>query len=128
VGLPVSARERLRELGRHEMRIIERYGFYLQVVMHEYRALTPDNAGRIRELRGAYSDHIRQILADGVHAGEFAVDDLDLAVLAWLGMHNYAYLWFRTDHRHSAEDVAEHFYNMYVNGVADHQTGTDAHR
>jgi TetR/AcrR family transcriptional regulator, cholesterol catabolism regulator len=120
VGLPVSARERLRELGRHEMRIIERYGFYLQVVMHEYRALTPDNADRVRELRRAYEGHIRQILDDGVQAREFCIDDLDLAVLAWLGMHNYAYLWFRTDRRHSADDVAEHFYNVYVNGVAGH--------
>ena len=37
------------------------------------------------------------ILAAGIAAGEFRDVDPRLTALAWLGMHNYTYLWLKPD-------------------------------
>jgi hypothetical protein len=38
--------------------------------------------------------------------------------LAWLGMHNYTYLWLKAGGRLSARDVAKPFAEIFMRGIA----------
>jgi hypothetical protein len=37
--------------------------------------------------------------------------------MAWLGMHNYTYLWLKPGGRLSARDVAEPFAQIFMRGI-----------
>jgi hypothetical protein len=50
--------------------------------------------------------------------GEFRTIDPWLTARAWLGMHNYTYLWLNAGGRVSARDVAEPFADIFLRGVA----------
>jgi hypothetical protein len=54
----------------------------------------------------------------GVETGEFRDVDPRLTALAWLGMHNYTYLWLRPGGKFSARDVAQPFSELFVHGIA----------
>ena len=41
-----------------------------------------------------------------------------LTALAWLGMHNYTYLWLKAGGRLSARDVAKPFADIFMRGIS----------
>jgi hypothetical protein len=38
--------------------------------------------------------------------------------MAWLGMHNYTYLWLKPGGRLSARDTAKPFADIFIKGIA----------
>ena len=61
---------------------------------------------------------IEQVLADGVNEGRFRIEDPRLAVLAWFGIHNYTYQWFRREGRLDAGTLAGSFHRLFLDGIA----------
>ena len=59
------------------------------------------------------------IFRAGIEAGEFRDLDPRLATFAWLGMHNYTYLWLRANGRLSPHEVASSFSDIFIRGVSD---------
>lgn len=118
VARNLPARERLLALGQSQVGIIARYPDHLRVFLHEYRALSPDNAERFRTRRRSFEKLVEATLRDGVASGEFEIADIKLAVLGWLGMHNYAYLWLGTSAKRSADVIARRFFEFFVQGIA----------
>jgi len=57
------------------------------------------------------------VLQAGVDSGEFRDLDVTLTALAWLGMHNYTYLWLRPGERLTARDVAKPFAEIFIRGI-----------
>src|SRR3954452_12362567 len=95
-----SATERLVMLGDELLDIIARYPDHVWVFLHEFPALTGDRAKHFRRRRREDELRVEEMLRAGVEAGEFR-DDLDpwLTSLAWLGLHNYTYMWFKPNRR-----------------------------
>ena len=58
------------------------------------------------------------MLRAGVESGEFRELDPWLTARAWLGMHNYTYLWLKAGGRLSARDVAKPFAEIFLHGIA----------
>ena len=58
------------------------------------------------------------MLQAGIDAGEFREIDARLTAFAWLGMHNYTYLWLKPGGALSAAEVAEQFADVFIGGVA----------
>jgi hypothetical protein len=58
------------------------------------------------------------VLRAGVESGEFRDLDPWLTARAWLGMHNYTYLWLKPGGRLSARSVAKPFADLIWQGVA----------
>ena len=58
------------------------------------------------------------MLQAGIDAGEFRAVDPRLTALAWLGMHNYTYLWLKPGGRMSAREVARPFAEIFISGIA----------
>jgi hypothetical protein len=71
-----------------------------------------------RKRRREYERRIEEVLRAGVAAGEFRKLDPWLTARAWLGMHNYTYLWLTPGGRLTAREVAKTYSQIFLNGIS----------
>ena len=100
--------------------IIARYPDHVWVFLHEFPALTGERAEVFHGRRRTYEQTVESILAEGIASGEFRKVDPRLTSLAWLGMHNYTYLWLKAGGSVSARDVAKPFADIFLKGISSH--------
>jgi TetR/AcrR family transcriptional regulator, cholesterol catabolism regulator len=110
--------ELLTRLGDELLDVIARYPDHVWVFLHDFPALTGDNAAQFRVRRREYERRIEQVLEAGVKTKEFRNIDARLTARAWLGMHNYTYLWMRTGKNRTATKVASSFADIFIRGIA----------
>jgi TetR/AcrR family transcriptional regulator, cholesterol catabolism regulator len=113
-----SPSEQLTMLGAELLDVIHRYPDHVWVFLHEFPALTETRADQFRVRRRAYERRVEGVLKAGIEAGEFRAVDPRLTALAWLGMHNYTYLWLKAGGRFSARDAAQPFADIFIHGIA----------
>jgi TetR/AcrR family transcriptional regulator, cholesterol catabolism regulator len=113
-----SPSRQLAMLGEELLDVIHRYPDHVWVFLHEFPALTGERAERFRGRRREYERRVEVILQAGIDSGEFRDIDARLTALAWLGMHNYTYLWLKPNGRLSARDVARPFADIFIRGIA----------
>ena len=116
-ALEEPAPTRLRLLGAELIDVITRYPDHVWVFLHEWKALTGDLAKVFHELRREYEDVVRTIMEDGVRDGAFVISDVRLTVLAWLGMHNYTYQWFRPGGELEPSQIADGYDELFLRGI-----------
>ncbi len=87
------------------------------VVLHERRSLPPSAAARIQKKRDRIDEIIDQIIRDGQEAGLLRQLDPHIVRLALTGMCNWSYTWYRTDGDLSADDIADLFVDLFLNGA-----------
>jgi AcrR family transcriptional regulator len=109
---------RLRALGADLLRIIAAFPDHVWVFLHEWPALSGDNATEFRRKRHEYEDLVEGILREGVAEGTFEIADVKLTVLAWLGLHNYTYQWFRQSGRLDPQAIADAYHTLFMTGIA----------
>ena len=114
-----SPSAQLARLGDELLDVIHRYPDHVWVFLHEFPALTGERAAQFRDRREDYERRVETVLRDGVEAGEFRDIDPWLTARAWLGMHNYTYLWLRAGGRLTARDVAQPFAQIFLNGIGN---------
>jgi AcrR family transcriptional regulator len=114
-----SPSEQLAKLGDELLDVIFRYPDHVWVFLHEFPALTGERAQQFRERRREYEHRVEAVLQAGIDAGEFRAVDPRLTALAWLGMHNYTYIWLKAGGRMSARDVAKPFADLFIRGIAN---------
>ena len=112
--------QKLRQLGAELLTTIYQYPDHVWVFLHEFRALTGERANYFRTRRREYEARVEAILRAGIDTGEFRPVDPHLTALAWLGMHNYTYLWLRTTPRTTARTIAEPFADIFITGITTH--------
>ncbi|GMU78341.1 MAG: TetR family transcriptional regulator [Acidimicrobiia bacterium] len=107
----------LARLGAELLDVIHRYPAHVWVFLHEFRALPGERAEQFRVRRREYERRVEAVLRAGIDAGELRDVDVWLTARAWLGMHNYTYLWLRSGGRVSARDVAQPFAEIFLRGI-----------
>ena len=112
-----SPSAQLAMLGDELLDVIDRYPDHVWVFLHEFHVLTGKRAEQFRGRRRDYERTVEAILQAGVDSGEFRDLDPWLTARAWLGMHNYTYLWLQAGGRVSARDVAKPFHEIFLRGV-----------
>jgi AcrR family transcriptional regulator len=112
-----SPSAQLEMLGTELLDVIHRYPDHVWVFLHEFPALTADRAEQFRTRRREYERRIEAVLKAGVEAGEFRDVDPWLTARAWLGMHNYTYLWLKAGGEVSARDAAQPFADIFIRGI-----------
>jgi AcrR family transcriptional regulator len=112
-----SPTTQLAMLGQELLDVIHRYPDHVWVFLHEFPALTSERAATFRERRRDYERQVESVLQAGVESGEFRDLDPWLTARAWLGMHNYTYLWLRAGGHLSARDVAQPFAEIFMRGI-----------
>ena len=111
--------DQLRALGVELLEVIDRYPHHVRVFLHEYAALTGEPAASLAERRAQYERHVEAVIEAGIAAREFRRDlDPRLTARAWLGMHNYTYLWLKSGGPLSAAEVADRFADIFVPGIS----------
>jgi TetR/AcrR family transcriptional regulator, cholesterol catabolism regulator len=113
-----TPRAQLTMLGEELLDVITRYPDHVWVFLHEFPALTGERADKFRERRRQFERRLETILQAGVDSGEFRDVEPRLTALAWLGMHNYTYLWLKPGGSLSAHDVAQRFADIFIGGIA----------
>ena len=114
-----SPSEQLTMLGDELLDVIHRYPDHVWVFLHEFPALAGERAEQFRKRRRAYEQRVEDVLEAGVESGEFRAVEPRLTAMAWLGMHNYTYLWLKAGGRLSARDVAHPFAEIFMHGIAN---------
>jgi TetR/AcrR family transcriptional regulator, cholesterol catabolism regulator len=114
-----SPSAQLEMLGDELLDVIHRYPDHVWVFLHEFPALTGERADRFRGRRRDYERRVEAVLQSGVDSGEFRVIDPKLTARAWLGMHNYTYLWLKASGPLTARDVAKPFADIFIRGIAN---------
>ena len=114
-----SPSEQLTMLGEELLDVIPRYPDHVWVFLHEFPALTAERAAQVRVRRRRYEERVEAVLQAGVDSGEFRDVHPRLTALAWLGMHNYTYLWLKPGGLMSARDVAKPFADIFIRGIAN---------
>lgn len=113
-----SASDQLRAVTRIWMRQVESHRAHVAVFEQERHTLQREAVWEsARGDRRAFEQLLLRILRRGVADGELAIDDPQLAALALLGMVNHSALWFRPGGRLSADEVADGFVDVFLDGV-----------
>lgn len=109
----------LRLLARALMENIDRYRDQVTVFFNEWRMIEHDPEWtEIRASRKEFADMIASVLERGADQGVFAISDQRMTLFAFLGMINYSHQWFDPDGRVSAAEVADHFCDIFLGGIA----------
>jgi AcrR family transcriptional regulator len=112
-----SPAEQLALLGSEYLDVIDRYPDHVRVFLHEFPALTGERADRFHARRRAWERRVEAVVRAGVKSGEFRGVDPALTARAWLGMHNYTYLWLKPGGRLTARAVAQPFAALIQDGI-----------
>jgi AcrR family transcriptional regulator len=110
--------ERLTVLGEELLDVIFRFPDHVWVFLHDFPALTGKNAERFRQRRRTYEKRVEAVFEEGVASGDFRPLDTRLAVIGWLGMHNYTYVSLRHGGHLSVKEVAKSFSDIFIWGIA----------
>jgi TetR/AcrR family transcriptional regulator, cholesterol catabolism regulator len=113
-----SPTQQLTALGDELLAVINRYPDHVWVFLHEFPALTGERADQFRLRRREYERRVEAVLQAGVDTGEFRDLDPRLTTLAWLGLHNYTYLWLKPGGSLTARDVAKPFAEIFMRGIS----------
>ena len=95
--------------------LVEKPG-YLRVYFENHRDLDAAEQVNIVARRDEYFDMVRAVLVRGNETGVLAVDDVDIAALAYFGMCNWAYQWYRADGPIGPEGLAVRLWRIFMNG------------
>ncbi len=117
VGLDISFQARLRLLSESLLNQIVHRQDHVWVFLHEYRQLQGEYRDRFRIKRRRFESYIRDVLAEGHSRGELRVHDLDLAMLAYLNLHNYTYQWVSRRKDLEVEELARTYCEIFLNGI-----------
>lgn len=90
---------------------------YMRVYLEHHRELPPEDREQARRLRDEYTALVRGVVRDGVDRGSFATDDVSLTVLAFFGICNWSYQWFRPDGPRSADELAHELTRGFLDGL-----------
>jgi AcrR family transcriptional regulator len=108
--------ERLRELVRLHVNMFSTHGDIINVYLADESELPVEKRdyirGRSREYEVIYRELVGQLVADGT----FREVDVPMVVRAVSGMCNWLSSWYRPDGAQSADDIAEVFLDLVMNG------------
>src|SRR5262249_12915176 len=74
---------------------IAEYPGYVRAFFEHYRELNGEMREDLKRKRDAYYSMIVDVIRRGVKRGEFRTPDVRLTALAFFGMINWSYQWFR---------------------------------
>ncbi len=103
----VSPTEKLRMLSRGFLTAVLSNQRYIAILTREEKSLEPADFERLSVLRRDFDRKLVALLQAGVDAGEFHLNDPDVAALSIGGLVSWAYVWYRPHGRLSLEALAD---------------------
>ncbi len=116
--LNVTAPARLVLMSELLLRLIVEHADHVWVFLHEHRQLQGDERAKFRAKREEFEKYISDLIAEGVDDGLFDVEDLRLATLTWLNVHNHTYHWVATEPDVSVERLSQFYSRTLLKGFS----------
>ncbi len=116
--LDASPEEKLRLLGREQMRAISSHLPEVTLYFREGHALTGERREELQRIRERWEAVWRSILEEGFHAGTFRAAD-PITLRGVLGIFNYSWVWFHPDGPLSSNEVADKLVDLVLRGMLD---------
>jgi len=113
---------RMSALVHGHVRVIAEDVGAASVFISEWRALTGERREAILARRDLYESRFRDVIADGVATGDFAMTDPAVAAAYLLTALNGIATWYRPDGRLGADRIADHYVDLAL------RTLTEDHR
>ncbi len=113
---PIAPEEKLRQIIRHQVRLMADHRNFLTVFFSEESSLPEEIAERARAERRIYDGLIEGVISKGIEAGRLAPLPAKLVSFAILGMCNWLYQWYQPDGPLSADEVARNFIQLVEQG------------
>ena len=113
-----TAEEKLRyAVGRH-IEVVAEDPAKMLIVFHQWRYLTPPNLSRAKKMRRRYAQFYRDLLKEGIAAGEFSSElDSKVEVLAIMGALNWTPEWYRHGGAYSPAEIGAKIADIMIFGL-----------
>ena len=113
-----TAEEKLRyAVGRH-IEVVAEDPAKMLIVFHQWRYLTPPNLSRAKKMRRRYAQFYRDLLKEGIAAGEFSSElDSKVEVLAIMGALNWTPEWYRRGGPYSPAEIGAKIADIMICGL-----------
>ena len=117
VSSTLPPQEKLHQAVRVYLEILTSRRGLSAVLLFEHRSLDEDLCIRHIPRRDRFERLWRDLIQEGVDSGVFQCNNPPLATRALLGMMNWTLTWYRADGHLSADEIANHYANMLLNGL-----------
>ncbi len=114
-----SASSRLKQSMVTYLETLVEHGDLAAVLLFEHRSLNRELRQRHFPRRDEFERLWREIIQDGIDAGEFVCPDPGLAAKYLLGVLNWTLTWYRSDGALSPAEIADHFGRLFLNGLVE---------
>ena len=115
--LDVPADEKLRLAMRSYLKVLSEQGDLVSVLLLEHRSLDVENQSRHIHYRDRFENMWRNLIQEGVDTGVFQCDDIPMTARGLMGVMNWTITWYRPGGRLSIDEIADHFANVFMNGL-----------
>jgi TetR/AcrR family transcriptional regulator, cholesterol catabolism regulator len=113
----LSARDELAGLMSDILSLMDTHRGHVRVFFEHYRELSADDQKTIAVKRDEYQAVVERVINRGIAEGSLRDVDARLASLAFFGMCNWAYQWYRSGGPCSSTEIAALFCDIFVNGL-----------
>lgn len=87
------------------------------VFLHEWRFMNEPNLSRFKSLRRTYEFKFREIVEDGIRAGELKNIPVKIVLPTLLSSMNWAYEHVKPSDHYTTEEIGERIYSIFYNGI-----------
>jgi len=108
--------ERLRDMVKLHVNMFSKHGDIINVYLADEGELPPEKRDYIRGRSREYEAIYREIIRDGINEGVFRDVDVRMVVRAISGMCNWPSSWYRPDGKMTADEIADVFLDLILNG------------
>lgn len=109
--------DRLRAMVHAHINVVIRHSSHATVFFQDWRHLNEPRRVEVLALRDRYEALFRQVIADGMAAGEFAERDAPLAATYLLTAMNAIPGWYSPDGARSAHEIADDYADLMLAGL-----------
>lgn len=82
------------------------------IFLREENSLPDADLKEVNRIRQQFDDALKRLLKEGIGAGEFTIEDVELTALAIGGMAGWVYTWYRKGGRLSPAQIAKQMANL----------------
>jgi TetR/AcrR family transcriptional regulator, cholesterol catabolism regulator len=117
VSLDVPADEKLRLAMRSYLQVMTDNLDVTAVLLMEHRSLNEEHKTRHIPIRDHFEEMWRDLIREGNQTGIFNCPDVPMTVRGLLGVLNWTITWYRPEGSLSPEQIADHFAEMFLEGI-----------